>query len=189
MKRGQLIVISGPSGVGKDTLIHRLLELDRNLVYSVSGTTRQPRPGEKPDENYTFLTRDEFEALVAKDAFLEHASYNGHLYGTFRDRVQSARDGGRDVVLKIDVQGAEQVRKLVPDAIFIFVVAPSEQELERRRIQRGSETDKDMAARRQIAQQEMTYAAEYDHVVTNDDIETAVAQILEIINRARERQT
>ena len=189
MKRGQLIVISGPSGVGKDTLIRRLLELDGNLLYSVSGTTRQPRPGEKPDENYTFLTREEFEDLVARGAFLEHATYNDQLYGTFRDRVESARASGRDVVLKIDVQGAEQVRRLVPDAIFIFVVAPSEQELERRQVERGSESDKDLASRRQIAQREMTFAAEYDHVVTNDDIETAVEKILEIIKRARERQT
>ena len=189
MKRGQLIVISGPSGVGKDTLIRQLLELDRNLVYSVSGTTRKPRPGEKPEENYTFLTREQFEDLVAKGAFLEHATYNGQLYGTFRNRVEGARAGGRDVVLKIDVQGAEQVRRLIPDAIFIFVVAPSEQELERRQVWRGSESDEDLASRRQIAQREMTYAAEYQHVVTNDDVETAAKEILEIINRARERQT
>jgi guanylate kinase len=189
MKRGQLIVISGPSGVGKDTLIRRLLELDGNLVYSVSGTTRKPRPGEKPDENYSFLTRRQFEELVAKGAFLEHATYNGQLYGTFRDRVEQARGAGRDVVLKIDVQGAEQVRRLEPDAIFIFVVAPSEQELERRRTERGSDSAKDLEARRLIAQQEMAYAAEYQHVVTNDDVETAVKKILEIIRSARERQT
>src|SRR6185437_15665623 len=105
--------------------------------------------------------------------FLEHATYNGQLYGTFHERVEHARQQGRDVVLKIDVQGAEQVRRLVPDAIFIFVVAPSEQELERRRTERGSETQKDLEARRLIAQREMAYAAEYEHVVTNDDIETA----------------
>ena len=175
--------------MGKDTLIKRLLELDCNLVYSVSGTTRQPRPGENPDQNYTFLTRNQFEDLVAGDAFLEHATYNGHLYGTFRDRVERALAEGRDVVLKIDVQGADQVRRLKPDAIFIFVVAPSEQELERRQVERGSESDKELASRRQIAQREMTYAADYQHVVTNDDVETAVKEILEIIRRARERQT
>ena len=97
MKRGLLVVISGPSGVGKDTVIGRLLELDSNLVYSVSGTTRRPRPGEKPDENYTFLTRDQFEKLVERGAFLEHAMYNGNLYGTFRDRVEKAREAGRDI--------------------------------------------------------------------------------------------
>ncbi|HSS60323.1 MAG TPA: guanylate kinase [Candidatus Limnocylindrales bacterium] len=189
MKRGLLIVISGPSGVGKDTLIRRLLELDRNLTYSVSGTTRSPRPGERPDENYTFLTRDEFEKLVAEGAFLEHASYNGNLYGTFRDRVEKARAAGRDVVLKIDVQGAEQVRHLVHDGIFIFVVAPSEKELERRQVERGSESEQDMAARRRIAEKELTYAAHYDFVVTNDDIERAASEILAVIRRAREGQT
>lgn len=189
MKRGLLIVISGPSGVGKDTLIHRLLELDGNLRYSVSGTTRLPRPGELPDANYTFLTREQFLDLVEKGAFLEHATYNGHLYGTFRDRVEKMRNEGLDVVLKIDVQGAEQVRKLVPDAIFIFVVAPSEQELERRQEHRGSESPQDLASRRRIAEREMTFVSKYDHVVTNDDIERAAKETLEVIRRTRERQT
>lgn len=189
MKRGLLIVISGPSGVGKDTVIKRLLDLDRNLIYSVSGTTRQPRPGEKPDQNYTFLTRGQFEELVRKGAFLEHAVYNGNLYGTFRDRVESARNAGRDMVLKIDVQGADQVRSLVSDAISIFVVAPSEKELERRQLERGSESAQDRASRGKIAEREMTRAADYDHVVTNDDVERAAAEILEIIERARRRVT
>lgn len=187
MSRGLLIVISGPSGVGKDTVIRRLLELEPNLVYSVSGTTRAPRPGEKPDENYTFLTRDQFEELVEKGAFLEHATYNGNLYGTFRDRVERARDGGRDVVLKIDVQGAEQVRRMVPDAISIFVVAPSEQERERRQAERGSESAEDIRSRTKIAEREMARAADYDHVVTNDDVERAVGEIRQIIDRARRR--
>jgi guanylate kinase len=189
VRRGLLIVVSGPSGVGKDTLIRRLLEIDENLVYSVSGTTRQPRPGEKPDENYTFLTREQFEALVDQGAFLEHANYNGHLYGTFRDRVEKARDAGRDVLLKIDVQGAEQVRRLLPDAVFIFVVAPSEQELERRQVERGSESPQDLASRRRIGEREMTYAKAYEHVVTNDDVERAVGEIRQIIEDARRRVT
>ena len=189
MKRGLLIVISGPSGVGKDTLIRRLLELDKGLTYSVSGTTRQPRPGEKPDENYTFLTREKFEQLVRQGAFLEHANYNGNLYGTFRDRVERARDDGRDVLLKIDVQGAEQVRKLIPDAVFIFVVAPSQKELEHRQEQRGSESPEDLASRRQIAEREMKYASQYEHVVTNDDVERAVGEIRQIIDAARRRVT
>jgi guanylate kinase len=189
MKRGLLIVISGPSGVGKDTLIKRLLELDRRLVYSVSGTTRPPRPGEKPDENYTFLTRREFEKLIGQGAFLEHASYNGRLYGTFRDRVDKARNEGRDVVLKIDVQGAEQVRRLVPDAISIFVVAPSQKALEERQEQRGSESPRDLASRREIAKHEMESVSEYEHVVTNDDVERAVGEIRQIIDGARRRVT
>jgi len=189
LKQGLLIVISGPSGVGKDTLIRRLLELDRNLVYSVSGTTRQPRPGERPDENYTFLTREQFEALVRKGAFLEHANYNGHLYGTFRDRVERARHEGRDVVLKIDIQGAEQVRRRIPDAVFIFVVAPSEEELKHRQEERGSESPQDLASRREIAKHEMAYAQNYEHVVMNDDVERAVREIRQIIEDARLRVT
>lgn len=187
MKRGLLAVISGPSGVGKDTLIKRLLELDRHLVYSVSGTTRKPRPGEKPEANYTFLTREQFEALVEQGAFLEHAEYNGNLYGTFRDRVEKARSEGRDVLLKIDVQGAEQVRSLMPDAIFIFVVAPSEQELAHRQEERGSESPADLASRREIAKREMGFANRYQHVVVNDDVERAVGEIRRIIDEARRR--
>jgi guanylate kinase len=189
VKRGLLIVISGPSGVGKDTLIRRLLELDPNVQYSISGTTREPRPDEEPDQNYTFLSRKQFEDLVRKGAFLEHATYNGHLYGTFRERVEKIRESGRDVLLKIDVQGAEQVRRLVPEGIFIFVVAPSEQELERRQERRGSETPQDLASRRKIAVREMEYASHYQHLVTNDDVERAVHEMLEIIRRARATQT
>ena len=182
------MVISGPSGVGKDTVIHRLLELDRNLVYSVSGTTRPPRPGEKP-ENYTFLTRDEFQRLVARGAFLEHATYNGNLYGTFRERVDKALNEGRDMVLKIDVQGAEQVRRLMPDAILIFVMAPSEEELKHRQEQRGSESPQDLASRRKIAESEVAQAEHYDHVVTNDDVDRAAREVLGLIRRARGSQT
>jgi len=187
-KRGLLIVISGPSSVGKDTLIKRLLELDHDLVYSVSGTTRKPRPGELPDKNYTFLTREQFEELVKKGAFLEHATYNGNLYGTFRDRVERARNDGRDVVLKIDVQGAEQVREKMPEGVFIFLAPPSIDELIKRQIKRNTESVEDMEARRGIATREMEYAARYDHVVVNDDIERAVREVLDIIRDARERQ-
>jgi guanylate kinase len=188
-KRGLLIVISGPSSVGKDTIIRRLLELDHNLVYSVSGTTRRPRPGEVPDKNYTFLTREQFEELVKQGAFLEHATYNGKLYGTFRDRVERVRNEGRDVVLKIDVQGAEQVRAKVPDAVFIFLTPPSVDELIRRQIKRNTESVEDMESRRLIAAQEMEYASRYDHVVVNDDVERAAREILAIIQEARQRQT
>ncbi len=187
-KRGLLIVISGPSSVGKDTLIKRLLELDHDLVYSVSGTTRKPRPGELPDKNYTFLTREQFEELVKKGAFLEHATYNGNLYGTFRDRVERARNEGRDVVLKIEVQGAEQVREKVPEGVFIFLAPPSIDELIKRQIKRNTESVEDMEARRLIATREMEYAARYDHVVVNDDIERASMEVKDIIRDARERQ-
>lgn len=189
MKRGLLVVISGPSGVGKDSIIERLLELDSNLKYSVSCTTRAPREGEVDGENYTFLTRERFEQMVEQGAFLEHATYNGNLYGTLRERVEKARREGRDIVLKIEVKGAEQVREREPGGLFIFVVAPSFEELERRQKMRNSETASDMASRRKIAETEMKYAEHYDHVVVNDELERTAQEILGVIQAARQGQT
>ena len=189
MKRGLLIVISGPSGVGKDTIIARLLERDSNLVYSVSFTTRPPRPGEADAVNYSFVTRERFEELVAEGAFLEHATYHGNLYGTLRERVERGRDSGRDVVLKIEVNGAEQVRQREPGALFIFIAPPSTEELVRRQLMRNSETAQEMASRRKIAESEMEFAKHYDKVVTNDELQRTVSELLEIIREARARQT
>jgi guanylate kinase len=185
--RGLLIVISGPSGVGKDTLIKRLLELDRNLRYSVSCTTRPARPGEVDGVDYAFVSRERFQQLIDEGAFLEHATYNGNLYGTLTERVERERDAGHDVVLKIEVQGAEQVRAKVPDGVFTFVVPPSVDELVRRQVKRNTETSKDMTARRLIATREMEYASRYDHVVVNDELQRTVAEVLAIIRSARER--
>jgi guanylate kinase len=188
-KRGLLIVISGPSGVGKDTLIQRLLERDPNLRYSVSCTTRSPRPGERDGADYSFVSREQFQELIAKGAFLEHATYNGNLYGTLTERVEREREAGHDVVLKIEVQGAEQVRAKAPGAVFIFIVPPSVDELVRRQVKRNTETSQDMTARRLIASREMEYASSYDYVVANDELEHAVGEVLAIIQKARESQT
>jgi len=188
-KRGLLIVISGPSGVGKDTLIKRLLELHQNLRYSVSCTTRAPRPGEVDGVDYSFVSRERFQQLIDEGAFLEHATYNGNLYGTLIERVEREREAGHDVVLKIEVQGAEQVRAKVPDGVFIFIRPPSVDELVRRQVKRNTETSQDMEARRLIATREMEYASRYDHVVVNDELGRAVAEILAIIQKARESQT
>jgi guanylate kinase len=187
-RKGLLIVISGPSGVGKDTLIKRLLELDRNLRYSVSCTTRTPRKGEIDGVHYTFLDRPRFQKLIDEGAFLEYASYDGNLYGTLSERVERVRAEGRDIVLKIEVQGAEQVRERAADGLFIFVVPPSTKELERRQELRNSESPTGLASRREIAEREMTYASHYDHIVVNDELERAVAEILAIIQQARSSQ-
>jgi guanylate kinase len=189
-RRGLLVVISGPSGVGKDTLIERLRELDPRLQYSISYTTRKPRPGEKDGVSYFFVSRQKFEELVAQGFFLEHAVYNGNFYGTPAAAVEEARAAGRDILLKIEVQGAAQVRKRAPDGVFIFIAPPSKEELVRRQERReGAVPDDDMAERLKIAETEMKHASEYNHVVINDELGRAVAEVLEIINKARERQT
>ncbi len=189
LRRGLLIVISGPSGVGKDTVIKRLLELDPKLRYSVSYTTRPARPGEVEGVDYRFVSRVEFETRIREGALLEHATYDGHLYGTPIAPLDEARAAGFDIVLKIDVQGAEQVRKRAPDALRIFLAPPNMDELLRRRTERHSESTRDQTARQLIAQDEMALAPHFDHVVVNDDLERAVHEVLAIIRRARERHT
>ena len=189
MKPGLLIVISGPSGVGKDTVIRRLREVDPNLRYSVSYTTRKPRPGEVDGVNYHFVDRAEFERLIRERAFLEHATYDGNLYGTPLAQLDKVRASGHDIVLKIDVQGAEQVRKRAPDALRIFLAPPSMDELLRRRTQRHSESAADQASRQRIAEREMALANHFDHTVVNDDVEHAAQEILAVIRRVRERHT
>jgi len=188
-KRGLLIVISGPSGVGKDTVIRRLLGLDPNVRYSVSYTTRAPRAGEVAGVDYRFVNREEFERLIREGALLEHATYDGHLYGTPIAPLDEARAAGYDIVLKIDVQGAEQVRNRAPDALRIFLAPPNMDELLRRRTERHSESPLDQTARQRIAMDEMALAPHFDHVVVNDDLERAVQEVLAIIRLARERHT
>jgi guanylate kinase len=182
---GLLVVISGPGGVGKDTLIEMLRARDPRLSYSVSYTTRPRRAYEVDGEHYRFVDEAGFRRLVAEGELLEHARVNGQLYGTSVSRVEEALSRGRHVILKIDVQGAEQVRQRRPDALFIFISPPSMDELLRRRVQRGSEAPEVIAARQRLAEVEMSYAPHYDHVVVNDDAARAVGEIQAILERAR----
>jgi guanylate kinase len=184
---GLLVVISGPGGVGKDTLIEMLRERDRQLVYSVSYTTRSRRDYEVDGEHYCFVSEPDFWRLAARGELLEHARVNGYLYGTSSSRVAEALASGRDVLLKIEVQGAEQVRQRRPDALLIFIEPPSMEELLRRRAQRGSEPPAVMEARQRLAEVEMGYAPRYDHRVVNDDAERAVSEIQAILERERSR--
>ncbi len=184
-RRGLVFVISGPSGVGKDALIDRLLAKDPNLRRSVSFTTRHPRANEKDGVDYTFVPRDKFDRLVAGDEMLEHAAYDGNLYGTSRERVNQLRSAGYETILKIDVKGAQQVRRRLPDATFIFLAPPSMAELVRRTAKRHTESDEEQSARAMIAETEMKYASHYDHVVVNDDLDRAVDEVLGIIQKVR----
>jgi len=184
---GLLIVMSGPGAVGKDTLIEMLRARDPRLIYSISYTTRPRRGYEVDGEHYRFVDEDEFWRLEAAGELLEHARVNGYLYGTSTGRVAEALAAGRDVILKIDVQGAEQVRRRRPDALFLFFSPPSMEELLRRRMLRGSEAPEVMEARQRLAEVEMGYAGHYDHVVVNDDAERAVREVQGILERARAR--
>lgn len=183
--RGLLIVISGPGGVGKDTIIARLLAVDRRLRYSVSYTTRSPRRYEVDGRHYSFVSEPEFRKLVRDDEFLEHKRVNGFLYGTSKHRVEELQAAGHDVILKIDVHGAEEVRRRRPDGVFIFIAPPSMDELLRRRVGRGSESAEVIEARQRLAEVEMGFADRYDYVVVNDEVDRAVREIESILERER----
>ena len=166
----------------------RLLQRDSRLRYSVSYTTRPRRDYEVNGRHYYFVREPQFEELVASGELLEHAWYNDYLYGTSRTRVEEAQREGIDIILKIDVQGAEQVRRQRPDGVFIFVAPPSMEELERRREQRHSESRLAMDERQKRAEEEMSHADRYDYVVVNDDLERALKEVQQIIRKERGRR-
>ena len=184
-RRGLLAVVSGPSGVGKDTVLGELFKLDRSLSYSVSYTTRKPRPGEVDGRDYSFVSDAEFDRMIDAGELLEWEPVHTHRSGTGRGRVEEALDSGRDLVLNIDVKGGTEIRRLVPDALLVFLAPPSLEELERRRRGRGTEDEKELAQRASDAQIEMGYSDQYDVVVVNDDVERAAKEILQLIEERR----
>jgi guanylate kinase len=181
-----LVVISGPSGAGKSTVLERVLEETPALRFSVSHTTRAPRPGETDGVQYHFVDRAAFLSLREAGGLLEWAEVHGQLYGTSRAECARAADEGADLLLDLDVQGARQVRRLVPDAVSVFVAAPYEDLVARLR-QRGSDTGADLARRLWAAGRELRYFSEYDYCVVNDDLDRAVAAVTSIIRAARHR--
>ena len=180
-QRPQLVVISGPGGVGKGTVVRRLLERHPELAVSVSATTRSPRPGEVDGTHYHFLSNAAFESLVAGGGFLEWAAFGGNRYGTPRASVQRDMDAGRTVVLEIDVQGAAQVREQFPDALSIFLVPPSRDTLLERLRARGTDDDQRIEHRMALAEAELAEMTAFDHVVVNDTVDAAVAAIGRIL--------
>ena len=184
--QGRLIVLSGPSGVGKDTVLRTLFELDPRLRYSVSYTTRRPRPGEVDGVSYSFVSPSEFEAMIERGELLEWARVHGNLYGTSLRRVRESLDRGEDIVLKIDVQGAAKLRGRVGgEAVFIFLLPPSLEELRERLRARESESDESLAQRDADALRELDEAERYDHRVVNDQVERAAREILDIVAASR----
>lgn len=181
MTKGRLYVLSGPSGVGKDTILASLENIDNGFAICVTATTRAMRPGEVEGSPYTFLTRSEFESRIATKDFLEYAEVNGgNLYGTPKSWVDQTLATGTDAILKIDVQGGKSVRELVPDAILVFLAPPSLEELEARLRSRGTETEEAIQIRLDDARTEIAASSGYDYIVVNDEI-TAAADRLRCI--------
>ncbi len=179
---GQLIILSGPSGSGKGTIVKRLLAMREDTVLSVSMTTRAPRPGEIDGVHYHFVTKEQFEAVIAEDGFLEYANYNGNYYGTPEAPIRRWLSEGKKVILEIEVQGAEKVMNHRSDIVSIFITIPSFEELERRLRDRGTETDEIVRGRMETARQELTRAFRYKYVVLNDEVELATGRINTIID-------
>jgi guanylate kinase len=177
----RVFVITGPSGVGKGTLIRGLTERIPGLQLSVSATTRAPRPGERDGVDYYFLTREEFERRVRAGDFVEHADYAGRRYGTLRSELERRARAGEAVVLEIEVQGARQVRAAVPDAVLVFIAPPSAQALRERLLGRGTDDPDEVERRLRVAEEELRARAEFPHVVVNDELEDAVDALAQIV--------
>ncbi len=177
-------MITGPSGVGKGTLIRALLDRIPGLALAVSATTRAPRPGEVDGSAYHFLTPEEFDERIAAGDFLEWAQYAGHRYGTLRSELEQRVAAGVPVVLEIEVQGARQVRAVMPEAVLVFVAPPSPEALRRRLEVRGTDAPEQISRRLQTADRELAAAREFLHVVVNDRLEEAVEQLVAIVRQA-----
>lgn len=188
-RRGLAIILSSPSGAGKSTLARRLMDWDPTLRFSVSATTRKPRPGEVDGEHYYFKSREEFEQMVDADQMLEHAEVFGNFYGSPRGPVESAMQEGRDTLFDIDWQGGQQIRRsaLAKDVVSIFILPPSIAALESRLRGRAQDSDEVIAERMAQSRSEISHWAEYDYVIINNDIDEAEAQLKTILSAERAR--
>lgn len=186
---GTLFIVAAPSGAGKSTLVNALLEREPSISLSISHTTRPPRPGEQYGRHYYFVERAEFEREVAEGIFLEHAEVHGNFYGTSRKTVQDLLGQGRDVLLEIDWQGAQQIRKAKPDCVSVFILPPSRPELERRLRGRGSDSEEVIERRLRNSRGEIAHAHEFDYIVVNDRFEDALDTLQAIVRAVRQRSS
>ena len=185
----RVFVITGPSGVGKGTLIRGLMQRLGGLELSVSATTRAPRPGERDGVDYHFLTREQFDRLVADGEFIEHADYAGRSYGTLRSELDGRLRAGVPVVLEIEVQGARQVRAAMPEAVQVFIAPPSLDALRTRLVGRGTDDEAEVERRLRVAERELADQPEFRHVVVNDRLDDALERLLAIATAELERPT
>lgn len=183
-KHGILVVFSGPSGAGKDTVLKRYFADRPPATLSVSATTRAPRPGETDGVHYHFVTRERFERMIRENAVLEYNVYNGHYYGSPREPIERELARGRDVILEIETNGAEQIRRMYPSVLSVFVMPPSFKALGERLAGRGTESPEDIEKRLLRGREEMARAREYDYIVVNDRVDEAAGRLAEIIRSA-----
>ncbi|MFJ7810294.1 guanylate kinase [Pseudomonas asiatica] len=182
---GTLYIVSAPSGAGKTSLVTALIKADKRVSVSVSHTTRAMRPGEQHGVNYHFVSHDDFKGLIAKGDFLEHAEVFGNFYGTSRSALQEVLDQGNDLILEIDWQGAQQVRKLMPEALSVFILPPSQQALRERLDGRGQDSEEIIAGRMKEAVSEMVHYDEYDYVIINDNFDVALEDLKAVFRSNR----
>ena len=192
MNKGRLFIISGPSGSGKDTVLQELFKKCPELLFSISSVTRPMRQGETEGEKYNFISREQFESMIANDELLEHNQFVGNYYGTPKAPVEAAINSGKDIIVEIDVNGAAQIRSKIKDAISVFIMPPSLEILKARLSRRGTETADVIEKRIAVALSEIARATEYDYIVVNDDLSEAVDDFAAIITADRlkiERQS
>jgi guanylate kinase len=182
--KGRLLVVTGPSGVGKGTLIGELLDRVPDLERSVSGTTRPPRPGERDGIDYHFMSVEEFERRLAAGEFLEHATYSGHRYGTLRSEVEPRLERGIGVVLEIELQGARQIRRRMPEALLVFVAPPRAEDLRERLQGRGTDSPTQIDRRLSVAREELDAQEEFGHVIVNDRVDRAASELSRLVREA-----
>lgn len=181
MRKGKLFIISGPSGTGKGTICKEIIDIMPDVFVSVSMTTRNPRPGEVPDVSYHFVSKQDFEKTIDEDGFFEYANVHSNYYGTPKAPVMDQLENGNDAILEIDVQGALQVKEVYPEAIAIFILPPSMEELKNRIVGRGTETEETIKLRLKNAIGEISCVNKYDYAVVNDQLDVAVEQVVSVM--------
>lgn len=187
MKPGLLIVVSGPAGVGKGTIVSQVRQRSKDVVFSVSATSRNPRPGEIDGENYFFVSREQFEKMIEKSELLEWVEYCGNYYGTPKAYVEAEMAKGHIVILEIDVEGAGNIKKQYPESVSIFISPPSLEELRNRITKRGTELAEIIEARMERAKKELDHIREYDYIIINDTVEKSTEEFLQILDKERNK--